>query len=78
MNGEYSLIQIYKWFILKEKSIYIELNKLKDSEKILMGLFWCPAKLKDTLDSKIHQIRQQRYIDGPQIHLIKNFDEKVF
>jgi hypothetical protein len=30
-GGEFSLIEIYKWFILKEKSIHIELNKLKDS-----------------------------------------------
>jgi hypothetical protein len=49
-GGDYSLISIYKWFILKEKSIFIELNKLKISEKILMGLFWCPSKLKLQLE----------------------------
>jgi len=32
MSGsEFSLIEIYKWFILMEKSIHIELNKLKDN-----------------------------------------------
>lgn len=53
-GGEFSLIQIYKWFILKEKSIYIELNKLKDTEKILMGLFWCPEILKNDLEDKLN------------------------
>jgi hypothetical protein len=64
-GGEYSLIEIYKWFILKEKSIYIELNKLKDSEKILMGLFWCPTKMKTKLEERLYDIRSRRNIDGP-------------
>lgn len=56
-SGEYSLIEIYKWFILKEKAIYMELNKLKSSEKILMGLCWCPEKLRIQLESKLDEIR---------------------
>lgn len=64
-GGVYSLIQIYKWFILKEKSIHIELNKLKDSEKILMGLFWCPSKLKTKLEERLDDIRSKRNIEGP-------------
>lgn len=53
-DTEYSLIQIFKWFVLKEKSIYIELNKLKFSEKILVGLFWCPSKFKQDLEDKLN------------------------
>jgi hypothetical protein len=64
-GGEFSLIEIYKWFILKEKSIHIELNKLKDSQNILLGLFWCPRKLKSTLDEKLEDIRSRRNINGP-------------
>jgi hypothetical protein len=64
-GGEFSLIEIYKWFILKEKSIHIELNKLKDSQNILLGLFWCPLKLKSTLDEKLEDIRSRRNINGP-------------
>ncbi len=55
--GEFSLIEIYKWFILKEKSIYLELNKLKDSQNILMGLFWCPTKLRLKLEERLYEIR---------------------
>jgi hypothetical protein len=46
-NSNYSLLKIVKWFILKEKSIYKELNKLKDGDRMLFGLFWCPAKMRD-------------------------------
>lgn len=69
-GGSYSLLEIYKWFILKEKAIYIELNKLKYSEKILMGLLWCPTKFRHDLETKLDDIRNQRNIEGPQIHLI--------
>lgn len=52
-DSDLSLIQIYKWFVLKERAIYNELNKLRDGDKILMGLFWCPTKLKKGLDDKL-------------------------
>jgi len=52
-GSEYSLIQIQKWFILKEKAIYTQLNKLKTGDKLLMGLMWCPAKMNKTLWDKI-------------------------
>lgn len=56
-DTDYSLIQLFKWIVVKEKSIYVELNKLKFSEKILMGLFWCPTKYRYQLEEKIYQIR---------------------
>ncbi|CDW71883.1 v-type atpase 116kda subunit family protein [Stylonychia lemnae] len=77
-GAEYSLLEIYKCFILKEKSIYIELNKLKFSEKILMGLLWCPTKFRQALDEKLDDIRNKRNLEGPQMHLIKDYDEKTF
>lgn len=79
MNGsEYSLIQIYKWFVVKEKAIFTELNKLQNREQIFMGLFWCPAKYRDTLEDKIYDIKQRRNIDGPQIHIIQDFNEDLY
>ena len=56
-KSDYSLIQIFKWFILKEKSIFMELNKLRDANNILIGLFWCPAKLSNSLDDTIYNIK---------------------
>jgi hypothetical protein len=33
---------VLKWFILKEKTLYTTLNKLKFGDKLLVGLFWTP------------------------------------
>jgi hypothetical protein len=51
-NGvhRYSEIEVMKWFIIKERLICSELNKLNDGgDKILAGLFWCPRKYQDIL-----------------------------
>lgn len=69
-GSDYSLIKVYKWFIIKEKSLYITLNMLKQGEKLLMGLMWCPTKMKPELDKQLYEIRERRNIDGPQIRLM--------
>jgi V-type H+-transporting ATPase subunit a len=64
-ESELSLIQIQKWYILKERAIYRELNKLKNGDKILMGLMWCPKKYREHLDRKLDEIVTQRNINSP-------------
>ena len=50
-----------KWFIIKEKIICQELNKLEDSgEKFLNGLFWCPEKYKEILFKKLAKMKKKR------------------
>ena len=66
-NSEVSAIQVYKWFITKEKSLYTCLNKLKSGEKLLVGLFWLPDSRKEDLNKKIFDIKEDRNISGPQI-----------
>jgi hypothetical protein len=47
------------WYLIKERLISAELNKLKDASPqtpVLNGLFWCPAKYRETLESKIKEI----------------------
>ena len=75
-DNEFSLLKVYKWFILKERAIYTELNKLKDGDKILMGLFWCPLYLKEDFERNLNNLRKERDIGGPQVHKIDKFDEK--
>lgn len=45
-GSEYSLIQIFKWYAIKERSIYAELNKFAVRDKVLAGYFWCPSKFR--------------------------------
>ena len=64
-ESPYSQMQIFKWFILKEKLIYQEMNKLRNEEKILRGYFWCPRKMRGLLEEKLDEMRSRRNINGP-------------
>ena len=78
-DHKYSEIQIMKWFIIKEKLVCQELNKLEDSsDKLLTGLFWCPRKFKPTLDSKLKEISEQKGMQPPHIDLIEDYDTELF
>jgi V-type H+-transporting ATPase subunit a len=76
-DSEYSLVKVFKWFIIKERSIYTELNKLRDGEKLLMGLFWCPTKLQATLTDKIRDIKERKN-EGLLVQVITDFNDEVF
>ena len=66
-ESKVSSIQIYKWFIRKEKCLYSALNKFKSGNRLLFGLFWLPNSKKDELNKKIMDIKEDRNISGPQI-----------
>ena len=67
-----------KLFIYKEKSIYQELNKLQSKDNILIGYFWCPTKMSDTLFKRLEDIKVNRNVLGPQVFLVKDFRELEF
>ena len=73
-DSDTSTIQIYKWFILKEKSLYSSLNKLKAGSKLLVGLFWIPNSKIEDLNKQIIGIKEDRNISGPQIWKRKNHE----
>ena len=58
-------------------TIYTELNKLQDSNNILVGLFWCPQRQRAELHDKVLMIKEQTQVDGPYITLIENFDHSA-
>ena len=66
-NTETSAIQIYKWFVLKEKALYENLNKLKMGDRLLVGLFWCPVSQTKFISDEIQRIKQDRNVNGPQM-----------
>lgn len=66
-NTTASAIQIYKWFVIKEKALYENLNKLKMGDKLLVGLFWCPISQTKFISDEIQRIKQDRNINGPQM-----------
>lgn len=77
-KGEHksSEIQIMKWFIIKEKLVCRELNKLEDGgEHFLRGLFWCPRRYQDLLMAKVEEIKGRKdMVGGLQVTVIEDFD----
>lgn len=59
---------VLKWFILKEKTLYTTLNKLKFGDKLLVGLFWTPLGQVQSIREKVDEIKRDRNVDGPQIY----------
>lgn len=66
-NTDSSVIQLYKWFVIKEKALYENLNKLKMGDRLLVGLFWCPTSQTRYISDEIQRIKENRNISGPQM-----------
>ena len=59
------MIQIYKWFVIREKCIYSALNKLEARGSFLRGEFWVPDKYRQRLTESMDRIRQDQHFDKP-------------
>ena len=66
-HSDASAIQLYKWFVIKEKALYENLNKLKKGDKLLVGLFWCPVSQTKFISDEVQRIKENRNISGPQM-----------
>ena len=60
-NEDSSAVVVYEWFIIKERSIFITLNKLKTGDRLFFGLYWIPnTKLKivnDEISSMTYRLK---------------------
>jgi V-type H+-transporting ATPase subunit a len=67
------------WYIIKERLICTELNKLKDEsskQPVLHGMFWCPTKYRETLIDKVKEISTRLKVPGIQVERIDFESEK--
>ena len=60
-------MQVFKWFVLKEKCIYSALNKLEPRGTFLRGEFWVPKKYEEKLVQSIEAIRTDTNVERPSI-----------
>lgn len=67
VNRQYSLVEEYRLFILKEKAIYHNLNMLRVQGNIYQGNFWAPVELKPEIQDKIKELRTVKQIAGCEI-----------
>ena len=48
-----SALEVYKWFVAKEKNLYNQLNFMKQGQTTYIGFFWSPdeeeVKIKEVL-----------------------------
>jgi len=42
-----SLLEVYKWFVAKEKAIYNSMNQMKSGQATYIGYFWCPTAIEE-------------------------------
>lgn len=66
-NTDASALIIYKWFVIREKALYENLNKLKMGDSLLVGLFWCPVSQTRSILDEVQKIKENRNISGPQM-----------
>jgi vacuolar-type H+-ATPase subunit I/STV1 len=54
-SEQISALQVYKWFVAKEKTLYRQLNYFKGTNAYYLGYFWAPnedeAKVREVLQA---------------------------
>jgi len=74
-NGNVSVVQVYKQFLVREKTIYKTLNMFKQCNSLLVGLVWVPAKYEQDFIEKKNQMSQSRGLTP--IIQIRSADEEL-
>lgn len=50
-----SAIEVYKWFVAKEKSIYNAMNYMRQGTSTYIGYMWCPTATEDEVRTSLRQ-----------------------
>jgi len=76
-RGKYSLIEEYRLFALKEKTIYHTLNMLKVQGTIFHGNCWCPVDTAEQVKNTIHELMKKKPdIAGCEFVQVKDYPKK--
>jgi vacuolar-type H+-ATPase subunit I/STV1 len=77
MENPVSLIEVYKMFLFKERSLYTTLNKLKKGEKLFTGYGWIPKSEVMNVLRALEEIKENnRNVEIPNFMLVANHDVK--
>ncbi len=60
MDG--SLLENYRWFVERERIIYVNLNMFKLDRTWFKGLCWCPVDRRGEVDEAITKLRQTKKV----------------
>lgn len=50
-----SSIEVYKWFVAKEKALYDALNNMRQAQATYIGYFWSPAEKERDIKEMLSQ-----------------------
>jgi vacuolar-type H+-ATPase subunit I/STV1 len=42
-------LEVYKWFVAKEKALYLALNNMNQGSSTYIGYFWAPLESEQTI-----------------------------
>lgn len=66
-NEDSSAVIVYEWFIVKERNIFITLNKLKTGDRLFFGLYWIPNTKLRIVNDEVYKMKENRNMHAPQI-----------
>ena len=71
------MVELYKMFLFKERSLYTSLNKLREEDKLFHGYCWIPTTEKPVVDNKLAEIKEKNpNVELPRFLEVKDHDRK--
>lgn len=66
-NEDSSAMLVYEWYVVRERSIYTTLDKLRKGDRLFFGLYWVPNTKVPRINEEIYKMKENRNIHAPQI-----------
>lgn len=60
-DSEVSVLEIYKWFVAKEKAIYYAMNQLKLHRQTFIGYMWLPSEKEGVIAQKLQHFNTTEF-----------------
>lgn len=60
-DKDVSVLEIYKWFVAKEKSIYFAMNQLKLHKQTFIGYMWIPSEKAPVIADKLQNFNTTEF-----------------
>jgi len=58
VSADISVIEVYKWYVAKEKAIYHALNLLMPVKQVFIGYMWVPSDKANTLSENLREFTE--------------------
>jgi hypothetical protein len=59
-QSKVSKIQLYKWYMIKERALYENLNKMMLGKQFFVGLFWMPLSQLERMNQALEDLKESK------------------